>query len=799
MHKKRLLYTILALCHLVLFTTNTFSQNRVDAEYKATDKVGLTLSGGGAKGIAYIGLLKKIDSLGIRVSFITGTSMGGIIGGLYAAGYSGKQLEDIVRHIDWDRVLSNTTPLSKVNIEEKSEYGSYLLELPLKKGMPTFPDAAIEGQYLSQILNDFTFPVRDFNDFSKLSIPLRIATSDLVNGGTIFQQHGSLPLAIRATMSIPGVFSNVTIDGRLLVDGGVDRNYPVGEVRRMGANFVIGGYTGFHLLNAEQMNSPFSQLMQAFSFGSLSDIKTQIANTDLLVDYTDLLQNYSAADFNKYKEILRIGEIAADKYLPKLKQVADAQKAMNMPVIRPSLPISTAITVKYNFVTDKNEPIEDNNELEQLQQNWVLQPGKAYSSDEISAAVEKIYGSRRYTKVYYTFNTTAEGLEMNIHVKQAAKGYFKAAVHYDTEQSAGIVLNYTLYDLLLKSSRLLATVDATERLKVRVDYYKFLTKSNKVWIRANTEYRNLKSNDVLLSLLSTSDLNTSPPDYFNFDFKSSLSLGYSLSHSALVEAGLGYDAEKVYKSKSLASAILGLTPKNTIYRHNNKIFYVRLVQNTFSSKYYPVKGNSFEAEFRFFFNNRSKFTKSSDSGAISINQYLNPNSNLYTPNGLPGNVSRILFKDEVAIPINRHLTIRTSAFAGVITSSNFGAASGGYFYLNNYFKLGGVEQLLTSPTINFPGLKQSELPVRSLSVLNIAAQFSPVKRFYVTPTFSYGAEGNGYNVTANLFNRKSNFKGYGLHLGYMSIIGPVDLAVDKAEVYNIRFPLRTYLSFGYKF
>jgi NTE family protein len=725
--------------------------------------------------------------------------MGGIVGGLYAMGYTGKQLEDIVKHISWERVLSNAVPLNQINIEEKDEYRNYLVELPLKNGRPRLPDAAIEGQYLSEFLNDQTFPVRNVNDFSQLFIPLRLATTDIINGGTVFQKSGSLPLAIRATMSIPGVFSSVYIDGKLLVDGGVDRNYPVGEVKRMGADYVIGGYTGFQLLKEDKMNSPFNQLMQAFSFSGINEAEKQRNNTDLLIDYSNLLTNYSAYDFNKYQEILNLGKIAAEKYLPELQQIADLQKASGITLERPVMPSLQTPTVKYNFVTDKNEPITNPLELEQLQRAWVLKPGRFYNTGEIDLAIQKLYGSRFYTNVYYTFNNTAGGLEMDIHIKRGVRGYFKAAIHYDTDQSAGIVLNYTYRDLLFKRSRFLATLDATERFKSRVNYYKFLTHNNKLWVKVNAEYRNVKSNDVLLSLLSTSDINTSPPDYFNRDFRTTGGLGYSISRSAYMEAGTGYDAENIHKSKSLASAILRFNSENKLYAHHNQNLFIRFVQNTLTSPYYAVKGNKLEAEFKYTFNHHLTLAQPNDSNATAVYQYLNPDGSIYSPSGLPGTVSRIYIKDQLAIPVISHLALKVSAMAGVNSGSNFGANTNGYLYLNNYFRLGGTEEREMTANLNFIGLKQGEVPVRSLLSLALAIQYSPVEKLYLTPTFNYAADGNGYNITANVFKRNSDYRGYGLHLGYMSAIGPVDFVVSKAEIGGISLPWRLYFSFGYKF
>lgn len=216
-------------------------------------KFGLALSGGGAKGFAHIGILKVIDSLGIKVDYITGTSMGGILGGLYAMGYNGNQLQKIVYETNWKRVLSNKIPYNKVNISEKDEYNKYIIEFPVVGGLPSLPSSFIEGQYMSEVLNTLTFPAKQINDFSKLQIPVQLTSSDIVNGGLIMQKKGSLPLAIRATLAIPAAFAPVYIDGKLLVDGGLDRNFPVKEVKDMGADYIIGGYTGFRLFTKKEI------------------------------------------------------------------------------------------------------------------------------------------------------------------------------------------------------------------------------------------------------------------------------------------------------------------------------------------------------------------------------------------------------------------------------------------------------------------------------------------------------------------------------------------------------------------
>ncbi|RWY48377.1 patatin-like phospholipase family protein [Mucilaginibacter gilvus] len=787
---------------LVVCGATCFAQNQIAAQPKSQPKIGLALSGGGAKGLAYIGLLKKIDSLGIKVSYITGTSMGGVIGSLYAMGYSGRQLEDIVKRINWNLALSNNVPLSQINIEEKDEYGRYLLELPIHKGKPSIPISIIEGQYLSEVLNTYTYPARNITDFSKLFIPLQITTSNIIDGKVVMQKSGSLPLAMRATMAIPAVFTSVYIDDKILVDGGVTRNYPAAELRNMGADYVIGGYTGFHLLKEKELESPFNLLMQTMSFGEVEDFGKQKSQTNLLIDYTEVLAGISAADFSRYNKIMKRGEIEAEKYLPQLIKIAEQQKADHNTAAPQHFETAKTPVVKYNFITNRNKQITDTAELDMLQHVWKLDTGKYYDAATVNNNIREIFGTRFYDKVFYTFNNGTKGLEMDIHLKKGTKGHFKTAVHYDTDQSAGIILNYTYYNLLFNRSRFLVTVDATERFKVRTNYYKFISPDNKLWVRGDAEYRNLKSNDLLLSLFSVKDLNSPPPDYFIRSVKTSASVGYSFNHSMYAQAGISYELEDVYKAKSIVSKVIGVDERNTVYRHYNEAFFLKFVQNSTSSAYYPVSGNKLESEFKYTFDNRLKLNNiaGTDTNEIDIYQYLNPQSNLYTPKGLPGNITRFYVKDEIALPLTPAISLKIGVLTGFNSSSRFGANGNNFFYLNNNFGLGGTDQRDLYSNQGFIGLRQGELPFRGLTAFNFSAQYNPIKNIYFIPMLSYAAESNGYNTVANLFKKGHDNIGYGLHLGYMSVIGPVDFVISKSTIVNeISLPWRAYLSLGYKF
>ena len=210
-----------------------------------TPKIGLVLSGGGAKGLAHIGVLKVLEEAGIRPDYITGTSMGSIIGGLYALGYSADDLSEMNVNADWEKLLSDRISLNKIVMEEKYESKRYLFKFPIRNYQFKLPSGLIEGQQLESFFGDMVWPLPEQKSFDDFPIPFHCMAVDMISGETIEFDSGNFAETIRASMSIPSIFAPKDIDTLLLVDGGVTKNFPVEEVRKMGADYVIGVYVGF--------------------------------------------------------------------------------------------------------------------------------------------------------------------------------------------------------------------------------------------------------------------------------------------------------------------------------------------------------------------------------------------------------------------------------------------------------------------------------------------------------------------------------------------------------------------------
>ena len=272
---------------------------------KGRPRIGLTLSGGGAKGLAHIGILKAIDSAGLKIDYVTGTSMGSIIGALYAVGYSADSILKITRGINWDLILSNQSSMRGLIMEEKNEYGRYDVELPWVNHWFRLGTGVIEGQELWLKFAELFRPVCEVKDFSKFSIPFKCVATDVSSGEAVVLDSGEIVSALRASMAIPGFFTAVGYNGRKLVDGGVVRNFPVKDVKEMGADIVIGSNVSGPLLSQEKVTNPIQVLLQIAFFREAEDTRTQIPLVDIYVHHS--LEKFSMSSFSQASDILEAG------------------------------------------------------------------------------------------------------------------------------------------------------------------------------------------------------------------------------------------------------------------------------------------------------------------------------------------------------------------------------------------------------------------------------------------------------------------------------------------------------------
>lgn len=306
-------FTILPI-FLLFISLHSYSQQR--------PKIGVTLSGGGAKGLAHIGILKAIDSAGLNVDYLTGTSMGSIIGSLYSIGYSAEELEKMARKVDWSEMLSNQSSLRGIVMEEKEEYSKYAVELPWENNGFKLPSGVVEGEELWLKFAELFFPVYNIKDFSKFSIPFKCISTDVETGEAVVLDTGEVTTAVRSSMAIPSLFTAIEHDGKRLIDGGVVRNFPVRDVKEMGADFIIGSRASLGLQPKEKVTNALQILLQIVFFNEAATSRDDINLCDIYIPMP--LEDYSAASFGRADEIVNIGLDEGRKLYPQFKRIADS-------------------------------------------------------------------------------------------------------------------------------------------------------------------------------------------------------------------------------------------------------------------------------------------------------------------------------------------------------------------------------------------------------------------------------------------------------------------------------------------
>ena len=300
-----------------LFSLHCFGQAVLEKKDK---KIGLVLSGGGAKGLAHIGALKVIEEAGVKIDYIGGTSMGAIVGALYASGYSANELDSLFRAVDFGLLIQDNLPRNAKTFYEKEDSERYSISLPFKNFKVSVPPAYSGGQNIYNELVRLLYHVKDIDDFSKLPIPFVCIATDIETGKEVVLNSGYLPEAVMASGTLPSLFEPSSIDDKVLIDGGVINNYPVDKVIDLGANFIIGVDVQHGLSNRDGLLSATEILLQINNYRTVADMVKKSQKTDIYIQ--PQIENYTVIEFDKAEEIVKSGELAAIEKFQELKQVS---------------------------------------------------------------------------------------------------------------------------------------------------------------------------------------------------------------------------------------------------------------------------------------------------------------------------------------------------------------------------------------------------------------------------------------------------------------------------------------------
>src|ERR1700735_3653198 len=414
--RKEVMANLVARSLLLLSTlalgSSGFSQESSKQGETRHPKLGLVLEGGGALGLAHIGVITWMEEHRIPVSYVAGTSMGGLVGGIYATGRSPAEVKELINGIDWDQVLSGRTPFRDLSFRRKEDEhevpGS--LEFGLRNGLQ-FPSGFNTGQQVDLILDHMALPYSELTSFDQLPIPFACVATDLVSGKPHVFRDGPLSLAMRSTMSLPGIFSPVRSGDHLYADGGLLNNIPVDVAKEMGADVILGIHLETEPLSPSATLPSYGVLGQSISVMIAANELRSMEQADILV--TVPLQKFSTMDYNKADAIIKAGYDAAAAKASVLAaySVSPAEWEEYLAVRngrRRSVPTPTFVQV-----TGTSSPEMKNGMEKQLS----VSVGKPIDTEKLDQDMMSIVGQGRFTTS--TYSMIEKDGEQGLHVQTA--------------------------------------------------------------------------------------------------------------------------------------------------------------------------------------------------------------------------------------------------------------------------------------------------------------------------------------------------------------------------------------------
>lgn len=712
--------SIWGLLFTVLFVSsfqNTFAQEQ------KRPKIGLVLSGGGAKGFAHIGVLKVLEEAGVKIDYIGGTSMGAVVGGLYASGYNATQIDSIFHKTNFNELLNDFIPRSAKSFYEKRNNESYAISLPFSNFKVGIPQALSKGLYNFNLLSRLTRHVRQINDFNQLPTPFICIGTNIETGQQVLLNKGNLAQAMLASAAFPTLFTPIEIDGQLLIDGGVANNFPVDEVKNLGADLIIGIDVQDGLWDKTQLKNATKILVQITNLHSIEQMKNKIKGTDIYI--TPDIKNFGVLSFDRGKEIIQRGEEAAFAVYEKIKVLADDQNYFK----KPKLAISSD-SLKFKQI--------NSSKLSKFTNDYVLgklgfKPGKQITYSHLESGINTIQATENFSSINYSFkkNELEEELQLELS-ENPINTYLKLGLHYDELFKSAILVNITHKNTLFKNDLASLDIILGDNFRYNLDYYvdngfnfSFGFKSQLSQFNRNITQQITRSNF---------DTNENQINVDYLDLTTQVYLQKGVTQRFLFGAGLEHKYLHI-SSKTIANAD-PIIDKSTYWSSFGYFKY-----DSFDNKFFPKRGWSFSTHFQAF---------------LFASDYHNDFK--------PFSVLKADFAK--AFSVSNSITFKFQGDAGLpignegIPFFNFVLGGYGYNNINNFKPFYGYDFLSfaansfikASGTIDYVFFKKNHL--------NFSANFA--------------------NLDQNLFTSKDwislpKYSGYALGYGLETIIGPIEV------------------------
>jgi len=570
---------LICLCSIFyfLFSQNSFSQDSIKRP-----KIGLVLTGGGAKGFAHIGVLKVLEKAGVKIDYIGGTSMGAVVGGLYATGYNAEQIDSIFKNTNFDELLKDYIPRTSKSFYEKKNDELYAISLPFTRFSLGVPIALSKGLYNYNLLTKLTHSVRDVHDFNKLPIPFLCIATNIETGEQLILNSGYLPQALLASSAFPTLFSPVEIDGKLLIDGGVSNNYPIDEVKKMGAEIIIGVDVQDELKDRNALGEATKILVQISNLQMIERMKDKIQKTDIYIKPD--ISNYSVLSFDNKEEILKKGEDAALEVFDKLKKLAIQNNEFK----------SNNLKCKTDSIQLDRISINDINNYTRAYVIGKLgfKSGTKITYDELKKGINTLNATGNFCSINYKINDLHPGDELDVNISESKnKTFIKFGLHYDGLYKSAALLNITQKKSLYKNDVLSVDLGLGDNFRYNLDYYidngfyfSFGFKS-----RFNQFNRNVTADFVNGKLFTQFSINSINVDYS--DFTNQAYLQTIFAQKFLIGSGFEFKHIKI-QSKNLESS-------NPVFENSDYASaFGYLKYDSLDNKYFPKKGWFFNGDIQ---------------------------------------------------------------------------------------------------------------------------------------------------------------------------------------------------------
>lgn len=702
-----------------------------------TFKVGLALSGGGAKGFAHIGVLKVLEESGVPIDIVTGTSMGAIVGGLYSIGYSTEMLEEIALTQEWQALFDDRPRRELVSFEQRKEGEQYLISLPLRGTRVQLPIGIVTGHSVMMNLTRLTQSVHDADDFLSFNIPFACVATDLETGEAVRLDKGYLPHALRASMAYPSVFTPFRIDDKVYIDGDASRNLPVQDAFDLGATFVIGVDVGSGLEKADQLNSFVDIMNQVAGFQKQVIVSKEREKADILIEPS--INGFSVLSFDAASAIIESGEEAARAVMPKLEALVHAANRTANPEARLA-PVS-ADTLDIDTIRIDGIPQVY---VRQLEADLGIVPPIRISYDDLERAISRAYYAAFFESISYrlVLSEDGDGHVLVIQAKSREDQRLRVGFRFQTQNKASLLFSALLSGRIGFGTTLRADVRFGETLQGVVNYT----------VPLRTRPR------TALSIVGRGT--REPLDlFFNNRRLASIKI-----RSADASAGL--------KSTLLdnGQGIIGL--RGEFYEYGQDVGegdflndngvlwagFARFQLETFNRSAFPSRGALFQLQYQ----------------------------------GIPGALSPKPFglfsmDWQVRRPLGLNWTFVSRLVLGNI--------SGQDFPLHYRFYLGGTTQFrnLSDRQYALLGFAPQEKSGNSMHMLGFGLQHEIARSFFLRLDWNTVRveEKWDWKVRRNRFN-----EGYGISAGLLTPLGPVELTFSGTKIEG---PYTTNLNIGYVF